>query len=546
MSTLAATRRTGRHARGGRSHLTGVRPLLKVAIRQDAPNIAPWVILTSVLSLSSILIYLWIFPDVQDRMVLSATLGANPALSLLFGPAHDLMTDDGFNAWRAGQLGAFFAALMAILIVVRNSRAHEDTGQAELLASGVMSRSARLAVAVIMAAIASVALGVVSFTLTVLVGGGVVPTLLLSSTYVASGLMFAGVAAVAAQLGSDSRAAASLAVATLGILYVLRGYIDSAGLDEWLTWATPLGWLAHTRPATDNNPWPLLLALALAAVLVAIAFVLENRRDFGLGLLPNRRGPASAGLARNVWGLALKLHRGSLIAWGIAFLTLGTLYGTLITAIGELIAGNPSIGEMFGGSAADPSSLGFAFLIMLLELVAIIAAVFAVQIVMRIHAEEIDYRVEPLLAGSLRRATYLASNAVVAFLAPAAGMLLAGSALGVVAHLKEPSIAAGDIIAQAAATIPAVWVLTALALAAVGAKPSRRMIGWGGVVATFGLTILGPTFKLPDWALDISPLRHIPRVTSAAPDWSGLFWLLAVAALLTLVAFAGFGRRDVG
>src|SRR5690606_24038464 len=162
------------------------------------------------------------------------------------------------------------------------------------------------------------------------------------------------------------------------------------------------------------------------------------------------------------------------------------------------------------------------FLIMLLELIALIAAVHGVQVVMRIYAEEIDYRVEPVLAGSLRRSTYLASNAVIAFLGPAAGMLLAGAALGVVAHLKEPSIATQDILGQAAATIPAVWVLVALALAAVGAEPSRRLVGWAGVVATFGLTVLGPTFKLPDWALDISPLRHVPQVTSANPEWSGL------------------------
>ena len=78
---------------------------------------------------------------------LAATLGANPALSLVFGPARDLSTADGFNAWRAGQLGAFFAGLMAILIVVRNSRANEDSGQAELIASGVIARHSRLAVA---------------------------------------------------------------------------------------------------------------------------------------------------------------------------------------------------------------------------------------------------------------------------------------------------------------------------------------------------------------------------------------------------------------
>jgi ABC-2 type transport system permease protein len=232
-----------------------------------------------VLSVSSILAYAWVFPDLEDRQALSMRLSANPALALVFGPPRDLLTSDGFNSWRAGVLGAFFAALMAIFIVVRNSRAQEDSGQAELLASGVLGRQARLTVAVLMAAIASLALGVVPFVATISVGGAVVPTLLLSSTYAASGLMFAGVAAVAVQLGSDARAANGLAVAALGILYVARGYVDSSGAPDWAAWLTPIGWLQETRPATRNDPWPLLAAVGLAAVLVGVAFALHGRRD---------------------------------------------------------------------------------------------------------------------------------------------------------------------------------------------------------------------------------------------------------------------------
>ena len=145
----------------GTSAFTGIRPLLKVSLHQDARNIGPWVVLISVLSVSSILAYAWVFPDLEDRQALSMRLSANPALALVFGPPRDLLTSDGFNSWRAGVLGAFFAGLMAIFIVVRNSRAHEDSGQAELLASGVLGRQARLTVAVLMAAVASLALGVV-------------------------------------------------------------------------------------------------------------------------------------------------------------------------------------------------------------------------------------------------------------------------------------------------------------------------------------------------------------------------------------------------
>ena len=528
-----------------RSSFTGTRPLLKVALRQDLRNIAPWVMLISALSASSVLAYAWIFPDASDRAELATTLGANPALSLIFGPARNLMTADGFNAWRAGQLGAFFAGLMAILIVVRNSRADEDSGQAELVASGVLARQSRLAVALLIAVVASVALGVVCFVLTVACGGGVGATLVLASTFTASGLMFAGLAAIAAQLGSDARTANSVAIATLGVCYVLRGYIDSSGSADWATWLTPLGWLEETRPGTENNPWPLLLALALAVALVLAAFVLQGRRDFGQGMIAPRPGPARAGLVGTVWGLAFKTNRGALISWLIAFAGLGLVFGNLASSIGDIVGKNPAMAQVLASGATSASDLTFAFLVTILQIIAVIAAVMGVQVILRIYVEEIGYRVEPLLAGSLRRTTYLASNAVVALLGTAVGLVVAGLCLGLVASAKDDSIAFGDVVVQSVATIPAVWVLVALAIAAVGAAPSRRLVAWLGVVATFGLTILGPTFKLPDWALDVSPLRHVPNVTAASQDWTGLAWLSGVVVLLLVVGFAGFRRRDI-
>lgn len=535
-----------RTSRGrGPGVLTGTRPLLKVSLRQDLRSIVPWVGLISALSASSILAYRLIFTDPSQRLALANTLGANPALSLLFGPARDLTTADGFNAWRAGMLGALFAGLMAILIVVRNSRANEDSGQAELIASGVIARQSRLAVAVLMAVVASAALGVVCFLVTIACGGGITATLILSATFAASGLMFAGVAAIAAQLGSDARTANSIAIATLGVCYVARGYIDTSSASNWATWLTPLGWLEETRPGTDNNAWPLLLAIVLAVVLVLGAFVLQGRRDFGQGMFAPRPGPAKAGIAGNVWGLAFKLNRGSLITWLIAFAGLGLIFGNLATSIGGILAHNPAIAKILAAGAAAASDLTFAFLVTILQIIAIIAAVMGVQAVLHVYAEEIDYRVEPLLAGSLRRSTYLASNALIALLGPAVALLLAGIATGLVAGAKDNSISTGDVIFQSLVTIPAVWTLVALGLAAVGAAPRLRLIAWLGIVATFGLTILGPTFKLPDWALSISPLHHVPNVTAASPDWAGLAWLTAFGALFLTIAFVGFRRRDV-
>lgn len=528
-----------------RGRLTGVRPLLHVALKQDRKNIAPWIALISVLSASSVLVYEWVFPDPQSQQILQLNITANPAMSLIFGKPIDLTTADGFNAWRAGALGAFFAGLMAIFIVVRNSRAEEDSGRAELVAAGAVGREARPAVAVAMAFIAAVLLGVVSALVTIAFGGGVANSVMLSATFTTSAMFFAGVGIVAAQLGSDARSASTLAVTTLGALFVVRGYIDSSGAPDWAGWLTPFGWLQATRPAVENIWWPLLLVVGAAGVLLAVGLALHARRDFGMGLVPPRPGPARAGVVGTVWGLALRLHRPTMVSWMVGFAVIGVLLGFLANTLTDVIADNPAIALVLASGAVSENDLVGEFLLTMIRILGIYAAVHGVQIVMRLYAEEAEDRADPLLGGSLSRARHLGSHAVIAFVSTAVGMVLAGSVMGWVADATGDTIGFSDILGQAVATIPAVWVLVGLAIAVVGAHPSKRLIGWMGVVATFALTILGPLFDLDEWVLDISPLWHVPNVGAADPAWLGLVGLAVVALAFTTVGFVGYRRRDI-
>lgn len=522
--------------------VTGARPLLAVTLRQNLRSIAPWVVGVAALSASSIVAYDVIFTDAEQRASLAKTLGSNPALALVFGPARDLLSADGFNAWRSGVLGAFIAALMAIILVVRTTRADEDSGQAELIASGVLGRPARLTVAVATAWLASVAVGVLTSAVTVAVGGEISTTLILAGSFTAAGLMFTGVAAIAAQLASEAGAATGLAMAALGVSYLIRGFVDTSGGADWAHWLSPLGWLQQTKPATENNPWPLLAALGLAALLTLAAFALQARRDFGQGVIATRGGPARAGYTGSIWGLAVKLNRGSLATWLIAFVAIGVVFGDLVSSVTDVIGSNPAFAQL--AAAGGGSSLTFGFIVTILQLAGLIASVFGVQVVMRVYAEETSERTEPLLAGALHRSNYLASNATVAFLGPTVVYVIGATAIAVIAQTSNTS-SFGDVISQTLVTVPAIWVLVALALAAVGAQPAVRAIGWLGVVASFVLTLLGPTFRLPHWALGISPLHHVPNITAHSPDWTGLIALIAVAAVLTIIAFTGYQRRDI-
>jgi len=521
----------------------GTRPLLRASLRHDARSFAPWIAIATALSVSSVIVYPLIFPDVRERQVLAATLGANPALGLIFGPAYDLSTVDGFNAWRSLAIGGFLTALGAIFIVVKASRGQEDSGQAELLASGVLGRQARLLTALLLAFGCSLAVGVVSGLLTVLCGGGWGPSMLLAAGFTVSGWMFAATAAVTAQIGSDARTATSIAVAVLGVLFVLRGFLISIGAPDWTTWANPLGWILKTRPASGDHWWPLLLGVAFAAVATAVAVALQVSRDFGQGVIAPTPGPAR-GTAHTPMDLAIHLNRMPVLSWCCAFIGLGVIFGYFTRSVNDLFKANPAVAVIFASGAVGPAELLAGFLATILSLVGIVASVAGVQTLNRVRAEELGDRVDPVLATAVGRPRYLASNVLIALAAPALFMLIAGVGIGLLAAGADIGLNFGYPPLQALATIPAVWTVIALSVAVIGAHPKVQIASWAGVLASFGLTLLGPSFKLPNWALGISPFYHIPHVAAGTQNWWGLLWISLVTSAFLVIGFVGFRRRD--
>ena len=526
------------------SALSGTRPLLRASLKYEKRSFAPWIAIATALSVSSVVVYPWVYPEQADRVEFTAIVGSNPALSLIFGPAFDLSTSDGFNAWRALALGGFLTALGAIFIVVKATRGQEDSGQAELLASGVMGRGARLLTGIALAFICSVLVGLVSGIATALCGGGWENSLLLCATFTATGWMFTGVAAITAQLGGDARTASSLAVGVLGVLFVLRGFTYSIEAPEWTTWANPLGWMTETHPATENNWWPLLLAAVFTAIALVVAFILDARRDFGQGATAPRPGPAR-GKVRSTWHLALRINTGPILTWIIAFIVLGIVFGYFATSVEDILRNDSAVGQILAAGAASPDALISEFMVTILSMVGIIASVPGVQTMLKVRHEEFDDRVEPLLAGAITRGRYLASNVLIALLAPAIYVLIAGVIIAVFANNADIGMTFAQVMEQATASISAVWTVVALAVAVVGARPAVLLAAWAGVLLSFALTILGPPFNLWDWVLAISPYWHIPNITTADDSWTGLIWISCVTVFFLALGFAGFRRRDL-
>lgn len=222
------------------SALTGTATLVRAMLRRDRV-VLPLCVLVAVgfviLTASS---FQDLYPTAADRADFAATIRSNSTFTALYGPPRGPDSIGGLTAWRIGSTLATVVALMSLLLVGRHTRGDEERGRTELLCAGAVGRHAPIAAALALVAAtdttiaALVALGLIALGLPA--AGSVA----LGASLGATGLVFAGVGAVAAQLTDGARAANGIAGAALGAAYLLRAAGDSG--DGTLSWLSPIGW----------------------------------------------------------------------------------------------------------------------------------------------------------------------------------------------------------------------------------------------------------------------------------------------------------------
>lgn len=521
--------------------MTGLGLLLKLALQRDRVVIPAWVLGLGGAVLITSSSYSDLYADAASRREVVATLGSTPATLALYGRIY-ADSIGGLVAWRLGGIALALAGLMAILLVVRHTRAEEETGRAELVGAGVVDRHAPLAAALAAAGIAALALGIVVMAAVLATGLAFTGALALGAAFAAVALVFGAVAAATAQIAESARGANGLAIAVLGLAFGLRA-IGDAG-PHWLAWLSPLGWAQGIRAYADERWWLLVPLLALAALLVLAATRLAASRDLGAGIVPPRPGPAR-GKLRSPLALAWRLQRGALAGWAAGFAILGAAFGSIAQDIGDVIGDSADVRDALA-RLGGTESLTDAYLAATFGLLALIAAAFAVGSVLRLRGEETDGRAEPLLAAATSRTRWALGHTTVAFGGTAALMAVTGLAAGV-GHAAQTGDAAQlpRLLAAALAQVPAAWVLAGVALAIFGFLPRATVAAWAVLALCLALAELGPVAELSQTVIDLSPFAHSPQLpggdASAAP-----LWLAAVAAALTAAGLAGLRRRDVG
>jgi len=533
-----------------RAGLAGTRALTALAVRRDRIGLAAAVYVITAGVAGTAWTLKRLYPTPAGRAALAATGGANPALRFLYGRL-DGTSAGSLTTWRYGVWAGLFAALLAIFVVTRHTRSDEEAGRLELVGSAAVGRQAALVAALITAAAGAGAVTVLLCAVLPLTGLPAAGSALLALGIGCCGLAFTGIAAVAAQLSASARAARGIALAVLGVAFVLRGVGDSAGAagPGWLSWLSPLAWIQLARPFAVREPWVLVLPLAVAAAGTGLAFAVADRRDLGAGLLPDRPGRASASaFLRDPSGLAWRLQRGALAGWAAGYVFLFVICGAAAKGIGQLFGTSSALEREFtriGGQAAITN----AYLSALMLLAGLAAAGYAVSVIVRLRAEETGNQAELVLATATGRIRWALSHIVVAVAGSALLLALAGLAAGLGYGLRIGAAGtwAATMTGAALAELPPVLVLAGAALAVVGWWPRASVpAAWTALGLVVVIDLFGPALQLSHWILDISPFTHAPRLPGGPVQAAPLAWLCAVALALSVAGLAGLRRRDIG
>jgi ABC-2 type transport system permease protein len=528
--------------------------LLRIRMRRDRWQLVSWVIAFGLLLLFTAAAMRSTYGTESSREAVMRLAASNPSILVVRGTPQGTSIGAIFTFEIMAFMGLLIG-LMSTFLVVRHTRAEEENGRAELVAATRAGRTLPTVATALWGVIANLVLTVVSFL--ACIGGGLPPegALVFALALGATGIAFLGVGFVCAQVFSTSRAANGWAAAIVLLAYFVRGIGDATGKPSgeftmtsgWASWLSPIGWAQRTSPFEENLWWPMLLGLALGVLLFAGTLALQSVRDNGAGLVAARAGRRNASAAlRGPLGLAWRLQRASVLGWGAGALAIALLAGSLGPSTLGAVAADREVGNAIRSLVPNGSgTLMAVFIVAMMGLIGLIVAGCAMQSVMRMRQEEALGTAEALLATRVGRVRWFLGYLIVGGTASVVILLASGLLTGAMLAQSDPALF-GQSVGAALVQLPAVLAYLAV-LGLIFALVPRATIGVGWAFLALGAVFgeFGGLMKLPDWLRNLSPSTHTPTVPLPNAEWSGAWWMIAIAILAVMLAAAAVRRRDV-
>jgi ABC-2 type transport system permease protein len=542
---MSTTPATGPATSPATSSVTGVGHLLRLILRRDRVRLPLWLVGLGGSIVASALAVPPLYDTPEKVAGYARTVGTSPVSYLMSGRQVGLDTLGGIVANEISQVAQLGVCLMVVFLVVRHTRAEEESGRAELLRSTVLGRHAATLAGLVYGILAAVLLGAITSISMLAADLPVGGSLTYGVGLALLGVAYTAIALVAVQVSTSARGALGLAGAAVAVGYLVRGL--GAMQDNALVWLSPFGWAQGMNAFGDERWWPALLLLVFTALLLALAVRLMAHRDFGGGLLATRPGPPRASrLLDTPFGLATRLQRGLLIGWAVGLFLLGVLYGAVIPTVPDLIESNPEMADVVGASGqAAEDALIDAFLGYIYLFMALIACGFIVASVLRLGTEEEVGRAEVVLATPVSRTSWMAATTALALIAAVKLTILMGLGLAVGYGLGsgEWDQVLTQVVGQLA-YLPGTLVVGALAAALFGLLPRGTGIAWTAVALIALQVVLGQLLQLPDAVQAISPFWHLAAVPVDDFEVVPYVSLLLITAALVAAGLWGYRRRD--
>jgi ABC-2 type transport system permease protein len=487
-----------------------------------------------------------------SRDQLAHAYGTNSGLNALIGLPHAMNTVAGWAEWRfIGILGAI-GCIWGLLISTRLMRGEEEAGRYELLLAGQTTRLRAGCNALaglgmgLLALFAFTALGTIVSSSAQSVGFSLSRCLVFSLALVAGAAMFLAIGALASQLVTSRRLAASIAGVVFGVSFALRMVGDSSSGLHWLVWLSPLGWIEQFHPLTDPAPLAMLPVLGLILLTTAITLRLAGTRDVGAATLPERSATkARLALLGGSTGFALRLMRPVALGWLFAVAAFSALIGTTAASSTNDVAGTKGIEtavERLGGHGSSVADyLGLTFLILAL----LVALISAGQIT-AIRTEEADGHLENLLVRPKGRISWFAGRLGLAALLLFVAGILSGIGAWAGAGSQHGAIGLGSLLAAGVNIVPPGVLILGLGALAIGAWPRRTgAVVYGYLAWSFLLEFAGGVIQTSHWLLDTSAFFHMVPAPATNPDWSSAAVITGLGAFGAMVGCLLFHRRDL-
>jgi ABC-2 type transport system permease protein len=536
-ATAVARRTTGYQTTPGGSQWTGTLHLLRFALRRDRVRLSVWIAILTMMMVYAPNTVKMAYPGEAQRLA-RVNLLKTPAGMMLGGPMFGGNETD-LGAMMANELMLTLiiaTSILAILTVIRHTRAEEENGAAELMMSSVVGRHARTYAALILIGGVNAILAVTMTLAMTAIGFDVVDAAAMCLGVTGVAMAFGTVATVTAQLWRQARTATGAAMGALALAALVRGVgdvIDNSG--SALSWFSPIAWAQQMRAFVDVRWWPFALLVALAVLLMTIATVLESRRQYDAGNIPSSGERPNARPIRNVLSLHLTLQRGQTVGWTVGMFLGGLAFGSMTKSLLDAAKDNELLARMLAAQGND------GVYSTMTQFLAAAATAYVVTAVMRVWSDEQSGLGEAVLAGAVSRWRWLCTAVAAALIGSTVLMFFAGlgNGLGAGITLGEPGTIVKLTLAGLA-FVPSMAVIAGIAALAVALR--HAWIGWLAVTFVVTSLYLGALLRLPKWLIDLSPVGRTTAPSNVPVV--ALVVMVVVAAALTLAAGAIYRHRD--